>query len=103
MNTARKEKGTLLASGFIAGGALMGVVAAVIKFKQSMSIDSEIAALGGNVTSEAVAKIKESHSFINAAWAESNAAVLVGCHYASMYCRLPCLERNEGRTGKGVN
>ena len=27
-----KEKGTLIASGFIAGGALMGVVAAVIKF-----------------------------------------------------------------------
>jgi putative OPT family oligopeptide transporter len=78
LNTARKEKGTLLASGFIAGGALMGVVAAVIKFKQSMSIDSEIAALGGNVTSEAVAKIKESHSFINAAWAESNAAVWLG-------------------------
>lgn len=29
---ARNEKGTLVASGFIAGGALMGVVAAVIKF-----------------------------------------------------------------------
>jgi putative OPT family oligopeptide transporter len=32
LNTARKEKGTLLASGFIAGGALMGVVSALIKF-----------------------------------------------------------------------
>ena len=32
INTARKEKGTLLASGFIAGGALMGVVSALIKF-----------------------------------------------------------------------
>ena len=32
LNTARKEKGTLLASGFIAGGALMGVVSAIIKF-----------------------------------------------------------------------
>ena len=32
VNTARKEKGTLLASGFIAGGALMGVVSAIIKF-----------------------------------------------------------------------
>lgn len=78
VNTARKEKGTLLASGFIAGGALMGVVAAVIKFSQSMSVDKEIAALGGNVTGEAVTKIKESHSFINAAWAESNAAVWLG-------------------------
>ena len=32
VNTARSEKGTLVASGFIAGGALMGVVSAVIKF-----------------------------------------------------------------------
>ena len=29
---ARSEKGTLIASGFIAGGALMGVVSAVVKF-----------------------------------------------------------------------
>ena len=32
INTARQEKGTLLASGFIAGGALMGVVSAAIRF-----------------------------------------------------------------------
>ncbi len=32
LNTARLEKGTLLASGFIAGGALMGVVSAAIRF-----------------------------------------------------------------------
>lgn len=32
LNTARHEKGTLLASGFIAGGALMGVVSAGLKF-----------------------------------------------------------------------
>ena len=32
MNEARKEKGTLIASGFIAGGALMGVVSAILKF-----------------------------------------------------------------------
>ena len=32
LNTARKERGTLLASGFIAGGALMGVVSAVLRF-----------------------------------------------------------------------
>lgn len=31
-NDARMERGTLLASGFIAGGALMGVVAAAMKF-----------------------------------------------------------------------
>ena len=32
LNTARGEKGTLLASGFIAGGALMGVVSAAMRF-----------------------------------------------------------------------
>ncbi len=32
VNNARKEKGTLIASGFIAGGALMGVVSAILKF-----------------------------------------------------------------------
>lgn len=32
LNKARVEKGTLLASGFIAGGALMGVVSAAIRF-----------------------------------------------------------------------
>ncbi len=32
INAERREKGTLLASGFIAGGALMGVVSAVMRF-----------------------------------------------------------------------
>lgn len=32
INTKRDEKGTLIASGFIAGGALMGVVSAAIRF-----------------------------------------------------------------------
>ncbi len=32
VNAERKEKGTLIASGFIAGGALMGVVSALLKF-----------------------------------------------------------------------
>ena len=32
LNNARQEKGTLIASGFIAGGALMGVVSAILKF-----------------------------------------------------------------------
>jgi putative OPT family oligopeptide transporter len=31
LNNARRERGTLIASGFIAGGALMGVVSAVLK------------------------------------------------------------------------
>ena len=32
LNEARSEKGTLIASGFIAGGALMGVVSALLRF-----------------------------------------------------------------------
>lgn len=32
VNAARQEKGTLIASGFIAGGALMGIVSAILKF-----------------------------------------------------------------------
>ena len=32
VNNARQAKGTLIASGFIAGGALMGVVSAILKF-----------------------------------------------------------------------
>ncbi len=32
LNDARMERGTLIASGFIAGGALMGVVSAILKF-----------------------------------------------------------------------
>jgi hypothetical protein len=32
LNKARNSRGTLIASGFIAGGALMGVVSAILKF-----------------------------------------------------------------------
>ncbi|MCD7815164.1 MAG: OPT/YSL family transporter, partial [Bacteroides sp.] len=32
VNSARGEKGTLLASGFIAGGALTGVVSAILRY-----------------------------------------------------------------------
>jgi putative OPT family oligopeptide transporter len=32
LNTARRERGTLIASGFIAGGAIMGVVSALLKY-----------------------------------------------------------------------
>ena len=34
LNAARNEKGTLIASGFIAGGALMGVVSATLRFAE---------------------------------------------------------------------
>jgi len=52
LNKARKERGTLIASGFIAGGSLMGVVSALLKF--------------GGV------------NFINQEWFESNAAGIIG-------------------------
>ncbi|MDP4267784.1 MAG: OPT/YSL family transporter, partial [Bacteroidota bacterium] len=32
INNARRERGTLIASGFIAGGALMGVISAILKY-----------------------------------------------------------------------
>ncbi|NTW25843.1 MAG: oligopeptide transporter, OPT family [Lentimicrobium sp.] len=48
LNQARKERGTLIASGFIAGGALMGVISALLKF--------------GGI------------NFVNAEWFESHAA-----------------------------
>lgn len=34
INKARRERGTLIASGFIAGGALMGVVSAILKYAE---------------------------------------------------------------------
>ena len=34
LNKARFDRGTLIASGFIAGGALMGVVSALLKFAE---------------------------------------------------------------------
>lgn len=32
LNNARRERGTLIASGFIAGGALMGVISAILRY-----------------------------------------------------------------------
>lgn len=52
VNQARKERGTLIASGFIAGGALMGVISAVLKF--------------GGI------------NFVNTEWIESHTAEILG-------------------------
>ncbi len=52
VNKARKERGTLIASGFIAGGALMGVISAVLKF--------------GGI------------NFVNTEWIESHPAEILG-------------------------
>ena len=40
LNNARRDRGTLIASGFIAGGALMGVISAVLRMVlMGMNID----------------------------------------------------------------
>ena len=49
INKARGDKGTLLASGFIAGGALMGVISALLKFG---GIDFDYSSWWGNHLSE---------------------------------------------------
>lgn len=41
VNNARRERGTLIASGFIAGGALMGVISAVLRFAGINFINAE--------------------------------------------------------------
>lgn len=41
LNTARRERGTLIASGFIAGGALMGVISAIIRYAGFNFVNTE--------------------------------------------------------------
>jgi len=60
VNNARRERGTLIASGFIAGGALMGVVSAVLKFS------------GIN--------------FVNEAWFESHSAEIIAIVMLAVIC-----------------
>jgi putative OPT family oligopeptide transporter len=60
LNKARKERGTLLASGFIAGGALMGVVSAALRF--------------GGI------------NFVKEAWYESNAAEILAIVMFAALC-----------------
>lgn len=48
LNAARLEKGTLLASGFIAGGALMGVVSAAMRFGGINLVNEEWLANSGS-------------------------------------------------------
>ncbi|MFN3873429.1 MAG: OPT family oligopeptide transporter [Ignavibacterium sp.] len=60
LNNARRERGTLIASGFIAGGALMGVVSAFLRY------------LGYN--------------WVDAEWAESHSAELLGIVMFAVIC-----------------
>ena len=60
VNQSRRERGTLIASGFIAGGALMGVVSAGLKF--------------GGI------------NYVNAEWFESNSAQILGLGMFLLLC-----------------
>jgi putative OPT family oligopeptide transporter len=60
INTARRERGTLIASGFIAGGALMGVISAILRW-QGMN-------------------------WVNYEWAESHSAELIGLVMFALLC-----------------
>ena len=60
VNKARKERGTLIASGFIAGGALMGVISAILRF--------------GGI------------NYVNAEWFESKPAEILAIVMFSILC-----------------
>ena len=59
-NNARRERGTLIASGFIAGGALMGVISAILRFN--------------NI------------NIVNSVWSESNEAQILSLVMFSLLC-----------------
>jgi putative OPT family oligopeptide transporter len=60
LNTARRERGTLIASGFIAGGALMGVISAILRW--------------------------QGLNWVNYEWAESHSAELIGFVMFAILC-----------------
>jgi putative OPT family oligopeptide transporter len=60
INTARRERGTLIASGFIAGGALMGVISAILRW--------------------------QGFNWVNLEWAESHSAELIGIVMFALLC-----------------
>jgi putative OPT family oligopeptide transporter len=60
VNTARRERGTLIASGFIAGGALMGVISAILRYF--------------------------GYNWVNMEWFESHSAELLGLAMFLLLC-----------------
>lgn len=51
LNKARKDRGTLIASGLIAGGALMGVVSALLKYLEvNLEVGSWVGSHGAEIT-----------------------------------------------------
>lgn len=71
VNQARRERGTLIASGFIAGGALMGVVSAILKF--------------GGI------------NYVNSEWFESNSAQILGLGMFLVICGYLVWESLRGK------
>jgi len=60
INNARRERGTLIASGFIAGGALMGVISAILRW--------------------------QGFNWVNPEWFESHSAELIGLVMFAILC-----------------
>lgn len=60
INTARRERGTLIASGFIAGGALMGVISAILRW--------------------------QGFNWVNSVWVESHSAEILALAMFAVLC-----------------
>ena len=71
INTARRERGTLIASGFIAGGALMGVISAILRW--------------------------QGFNWVNLEWAESHSAELIGLVMFSLLCAYMIWDSLKGK------
>lgn len=71
VNTARRERGTLIASGFIAGGALMGVISAFLRY------------LGYN--------------WVNPEWFESHSAELIAFVMFALLCAYMIWDSMRGK------
>ena len=76
VNTARRERGTLIASGFIAGGALMGVVSALLRY------------FGFN--------------WINNEWAQSHSAELIALIMFAILCAYIIWDSMRGKPGENT-
>ncbi len=76
INAARRERGTLIASGFIAGGALMGVISALLRY------------FGFN--------------WINNEWAESHSAELIALIMFAILCAYIIWDSMRGKPEENI-
>ena len=72
VNTARRERGTLIASGFIAGGALMGVISAILRW--------------------------QGFNWVNPEWAESHSAEIIALAMFAALCFYMIWDSLRGKT-----